>query len=251
MCTQQLDSFHKFYTKINEIQRNMLNDKYEQFVLQPQYITTTVAEPEDLVVFEPGLADQNDKASDDDHMVEVLLVSDEYAMKCEDEESVEEYEILEVDQNEFHASTVLETKNMEIVGESGQLVDGIEIELTAPSATVRRSQRRNRRKDTQSEEDTVEQPIRKTAAGRHDKTKRKIQSNDVEKPSTRKRERERDVEPCSDEDKEGESGDEFPARDSDNDDWPAQQTISEFPKEILRGGLLLIKGHRLMSMISK
>lgn len=50
---------------------------------------------------------------------------------------------------------------------------------------------------------------------------------------------------------EGESGDEFPARDSDNEDWPAQTTLDDFPNKIIENGLLLVKGKKLMSMICK
>lgn len=53
------------------------------------------------------------------------------------------------------------------------------------------------------------------------------------------------------EDSEGESENEFPARDSDNEDWPAQTTLDEFPDKILENGLLLVKGKKLMSMICK
>lgn len=50
---------------------------------------------------------------------------------------------------------------------------------------------------------------------------------------------------------EGESDDEFPARDSDNEDWPAQETLNTFPKELIKNGLLLVKGKDLMSIINK
>lgn len=50
---------------------------------------------------------------------------------------------------------------------------------------------------------------------------------------------------------EGESGNEFPARDSDNEDWPAQETLNQFPDKILENGLLLVKGKKLMTMICK
>lgn len=50
---------------------------------------------------------------------------------------------------------------------------------------------------------------------------------------------------------EGDSDDEFPARDSDNDDWPSQDTLDDFPKQIMRNGLLLYKGKELMSMICR
>lgn len=50
---------------------------------------------------------------------------------------------------------------------------------------------------------------------------------------------------------EDESGDEFPPRDSDNDDWPSRTTLGDFPKKIIENGLLLVKGKKLMSMICK
>lgn len=51
---------------------------------------------------------------------------------------------------------------------------------------------------------------------------------------------------------EGDSGNEFPARDEDNDDWPAQQTLDEFPKFIIdENGQLLVKGKKLMTLICK
>lgn len=54
-----------------------------------------------------------------------------------------------------------------------------------------------------------------------------------------------------DEIQEGDSDDEFPARNSDDESWPSQMTLNEFPKEIIRNGLLLIKGKQLMSMICR
>lgn len=50
---------------------------------------------------------------------------------------------------------------------------------------------------------------------------------------------------------EGESDNEFPARDSDNDDWPAPETVSVFPKVMIRNGVLAIKGRGLMDLINK
>lgn len=50
---------------------------------------------------------------------------------------------------------------------------------------------------------------------------------------------------------EGDSENEFPARDSDNDDWPAQQTLNKFPERIIQNGVLTVKGKKLKAMISK
>lgn len=50
---------------------------------------------------------------------------------------------------------------------------------------------------------------------------------------------------------EGESDNEFPARDSDNEDWPSQEILNEFPKDIIKDGLLQVKGKELMSLICR
>lgn len=50
---------------------------------------------------------------------------------------------------------------------------------------------------------------------------------------------------------EGESENEFPARDSDNEDWPAQETLDKFPANIIENGVLTVKGKKLKSLISK
>lgn len=50
---------------------------------------------------------------------------------------------------------------------------------------------------------------------------------------------------------EGQSDNEFPARDSDNEDWPSSNTLGEFPREIIKDGLLLVKGKQLMSIICR
>lgn len=60
-----------------------------------------------------------------------------------------------------------------------------------------------------------------------------------------------DMQQDCDEIAEGESDDEFPARDSDNEDWPSQETLDEFPKQLMKNGLLLYKGKELMSMICR
>lgn len=48
---------------------------------------------------------------------------------------------------------------------------------------------------------------------------------------------------------EGTSDNEFPSRDSDDEDWP--QTLGEFPTELIKDGLLLVKGKQLMSIICR
>lgn len=66
------------------------------------------------------------------------------------------------------------------------------------------------------------------------------------KKSVKKKVPKRDV----NEQESGDSEDDFPLRDSDNDDWPQLSTISKVEK-IIENGLLLVKGKKLVSMISR
>lgn len=238
----------------------MLQGKYEQFALHPQYITSAIDHESENVEYGTLLSvdEKGDKVNSmgDDDMVEVVMVSDEYAMKLVDEESAEEYEILEVEQSEFSGVVEAEhanVNNIQIIEENDQLMadsedavgDDIEIKKerkTKPPLTgVRRSLRGSARRKS-IENSKGRRPTKPSI--RVDEAKKKENRKAAEIHSS-------DVEQCVERVDEGESGDEFPARDSDNDDWPAPQTISEFPKEILRDGLLQIKGKQLMSMICR
>lgn len=240
----------------------MLQGKYEQFALHPQYITSTIdTESENIEYGTLVTVDEKGEKLNpigDDDMVEVVMVSDEYAMKLDDDESAEEYEILEVEQSEFSAAVETEhtgVEKIQIIEEDNRFMaeaeaQGDEVKETrktkSPVAGVRRSLRGSARQKSINNEDSKRKNVRRP-------TKSSMRLSDAKKAENRKPEEAHlsGVEHCVEESDEGESGDEFPARDSDNDDWPAQQTISEFPKEILRDGLLQIKGKQLMSMICK
>lgn len=249
----------------------MLKEKYEQIVLHPQYITATVAngsEHVDLDAVNEKDTIVNHTMGDDD-MVEVLLVSDEYAIKIDGEneaygeECTEEYEILEVEQSEENGTfepNHSETKNIQLIEEADEsdMVD-VEPEVVKVKREkssvigVRRSLRGNAQQklkyDEQSKNENVRQP--RKSSMRLQKHKNDASNEKKRIPANIQRSDLHEVEHYADEADEGESDDEFPARDSDNDDWPAHQTISEFPKKILRDGLLQIKGKQLMSMICK
>lgn len=250
----------------------MLQEKYEQFSLQPQYITSTI-DPELTNVEFDTLNDKEEKVNviGDDDMVEVLVVSDEYAMKVGSEESGEEYEIVEVEQSEYNGTAEPDDTDMrtiEVFDESDEVIPETSViedepkkvrvkKEKLPAAGVRRSKRGNARKEISNDVEakvTNVRHLRKSTTQTDDSKSVQKRKNDVKSEENRESTkvlRINSVEHCEEEADEGESGDEFPARDSDNDDWPAQQTISEFPKEILRDGLLQIKGKQLMSMICK
>lgn len=254
----------------------MLKEKYEQIALHPQYITSTIDNESEHVDYSTLLAldEKEEKGNDmgDDEMVEVLLVSDEFALKPEDDESVEEYEILEVEQSDYNAATeadLSEVKNIEIIGENDRFIhesEPIEDEpivekakqVKLPVAGVRRSLRGSVQKKSSKEEEAKppnDRQTRKCSVRTQEKASQKrkhdARSDGNQNPAKIQRTHSGETEDFAEEAEEGESGDECPARDSDNDDWPGLQTISEFPKEILRNGYLLIKGKQLMSMICK
>lgn len=245
--------------------------------MHPQYITSVIEQEPEQVEYSAVITvdDKNEKVDSmgDDDMVEVLMVSDEYTLKLEGEESAEEYEILEVEPTDFNGATETnqsDANRIEIIGDADQFIeesevaeDEIEVKKVekrkSPVVGVRRSLRGSARKDIRNGGEAKTTPARKSSSLRVDDAKsvqkRKVgakkEANVSLHPNKASRTDSSDVEQCREEADEGESGDEFPARDSDNDDWPAQQTISEFPKEILRDGLLQIKGKHLMSMICK
>lgn len=255
----------------------MLQEKYDQFALHPEYITSDV----DVESMREELCeliasdDKNEKENPvgDDDMVEVLVVSDEFALKPEGEDSVE-YEIMEVVQSEYNGATdpddfaarnelidcdqvLIETSTVaedEPVAEINQ-TKGDKL----PTAGFRRSQRCSARREildgVKAQTPSARRPRKSSllaeVAKSLEKRKNTVRTGVKEESVEVQQIDSIDEEYCEEQANEGESDDEFPARDSDNDDWPAQQTMSEFPKEILRDGLLQIKGKQLMSMICK
>lgn len=261
--------------QINEIQRNILKEKYEQIVLHPQYITSAIDIDGDQVEFGALImeADKEEKPktldedNNQDELVEVLVLSEDYALH----DSTEEYEILEVEQSDYNETTDAENADNKIIEfievnstPEMQAIDELpvnEIDVKSvkkdklPTVGVRRSLRGSARKvfeaKTNSSRQARKSALRADNINTRASQKRQNDTINLAKRNSPAKIQRTKQEDCAEDADEGESGDEFPARDSDNDDWPAQQTISEFPKEILRDGLLQIKGKQLMSMICK
>lgn len=257
----------------------MLEDDYERMVLHPTIQKSETAETTQL------LASPTD--GEDDSMVELIYVSNDYYGL--DQEGVDIDNDVEVDsciqdvlseeniqsemqgEHSVHENIRNRAVYIESTPEPSSSNEVIETDLIceennfdAPDESTPIRQTRSRRKVTVAAASEVTgSRSRKTIATRKAKT---VKKQDVKCPpmhpkrtrgkcEKRKRTKKKTVDvdgqdDTMDSDK-SEDDDDFPARDSDNEDWPAQETLDAFPKEILKDGLLTIKGKQLMSIINK
>lgn len=277
MCSQQLDSFHRFHEKINEIQQRTLKDRYLEFVIETHHryvegeegeieiVEHTVleeeeveAEPaqvqeeavEEVQVIESHLEEeeQEEQNVEGDEELTVRLIPDGkvensfLVVKTEPEGKTVQPEALEKHQSPSRDTSASEVEVFEIrksarkkrkapdnSSPNGAASDDEDIMLKQKTSTRRGGSRKVKLENVKSEKDESTTSVRKSL-------RRKSTNPD-----------EHDEEEHS----EGESGDDFPARDSDNEEWPAAESMEKFPTTLIRDGLLVVKGVLLMNMINR
>lgn len=235
--------------------------EYDSIVLKPKYdlIKSKDAQLSDKIV--PIVEDEGET-------FEVLVISDDFQSKTEIENEIEEFELLEIDeQNEIQESTSenIQKENHETTVEQIQNTDSFdsnEIQNKITSKIIQTRSDRKLRSNVRNNFENVRKSVRQAAKTKLDlKSSESNQKRCKQTPITVKKEKntnknvkescEMDSMQQDFDDIEGESDDEFPARDSDNEDWPSQETLSEFPKQMIKNGLLQVKGKDLMSLICR
>lgn len=256
-----------FLIKINDIQKQrLLTIEYENVILQ--------ATPDEKPQTTPSKHHLTDKKNDTTlinsggNTYEIVVISNDF----EDEKVIaadnafEEYELLEVDNvDEIANAESLESQGGQQTIKQSQsdeitLIDLHDIEETKkPYQINTRQKQRSKTVEKQNTLDTKAHGMAKlqlselAASGRR---RRRQHANLLTQKATQHEQNEEHCEielmqqDCDDM-AEGKSDNEFPARDSDNEDWPSSNTMGEFPTEIMRDGLLLIKGKELMSIICR
>ncbi|XP_062536101.1 zinc finger protein 37-like [Armigeres subalbatus] len=344
MCSQQLDSFHRFHEKINEIQQRLLQDRYLEYVIEAHHVEgeieivetiedvemekedfplesdTSVRHQEETVevqVIESQSQLENEKHEVDNeltvHLIPDVDQEDSFlVVKSEAETNVPKQAVLEQPPLFSVDSSISDVQIYEIRRKLDVSEDEIRTEeeddiVLEEKMPLRRS-RRARDEKSQSkknahsdieltiEEENInrqnESPIRKSQSDvilvhldREDedlmpkrktplRKSRRVKESNLKKdvnPNTdlsleKANVRQKKLRPIKksqsgvisnhldrecEEHSEGESGDDFPARDSDNEEWPAADSMEKFPTTLLRDGLLLVKGRLLMSMINQ
>ncbi|XP_037052051.1 zinc finger protein 62 homolog [Bradysia coprophila] len=287
MCSNQLNTFHKFYEKINQIQKSVLKGDYEQNVLVPHFEPTfDKISSSEVEIFEGGCDDDtvevvvlnaDDNFDDIDQHFQIEIqgeepLADESAVEKEVDDKLVLQNVLKKAkknvQNSTRQTRSFNSKSLKTNKNSSQVqpyhdVGAIVVkeEECIPTASCSTSDIENviyYEMDGSAEPD-VPPPSKK----RRGRPKIKVEDSETEynnhmvlpvKRNTRSKQtailRKTNDLPLHDEDEE-ESDYEFPARDSDNEDWPAQTTLDDFPNKIIENGLLLVKGKKLMSMICK
>lgn len=248
--------------QINDIQKIHLTQyEYETIVLRPQY------ESNQTILDGVAAVNKNLTNIDDDcNTIEVLVISEEDAeqeQKLVDNE-FEEFELLEVDHvdaNHEIDDNKIKNDDHSKTNEKIDLIESNEIEIenakdVMPIKTRSRRIGKDNKKSNSKTESTRKSVRQAAARVKHEvQTPRKTFSTATVK-QTPKSNSKTSKEFCLDDDAkydvaESERDNEFPSRDSDNEDWPSQETLSEFPKEIIKDGLLQVKGKELMSLICR
>ncbi|XP_055617048.1 transcription factor grauzone-like [Toxorhynchites rutilus septentrionalis] len=251
MCSQQLDSFHRFHEKINEIQQRLLVDRYSEYVIkinnryEERQIGILKHSLEDGLLISPTLPSQQEH---DDCTIELIPTNDDDSFMVVNAESAPTLGSSDGTRNE---NTPLMTANS---------TSNIEVFEIRKSARKKRMKIEIEQTTIQDEDSGDEiQLMHKTRSTRkpfvrHDSStntesniKTRRARKDTKTSVNQKNKGDRD----SDEDSEGDSGDDFPARDSDNEEWPAAETMEKFPTVLIRNGVLTVKGKRLMNMINR
>lgn len=289
-----------------------MKDSYVNFVLKPVYEKTTYeiideVDIEEAKVAQPVESVVKEADSEDNNLVEVLYVSDDFGYEPENEihnrnedeentENLEEYEVYEVEQvpaqivkeEILSPQKVNTTAPQSPVAFQKSVVDSTSAASKPHPATgtdqqlqdIQSKQQNSRMLTMQTDTIATAGRITRQTAAKESVSKISLQKRSPEKNQSDNLTKRRAVKTLpkilnkqhlskakvSAQDrtaskrrkhdgnmriKEGDSENEFPGRDSDNEEWPNQQTLDEFPKEILRDGLLVIKGQQLMSLICK
>lgn len=269
----------RFLNKIHEIQEFALKGDYTKIRLHPRYETNSTTQKEI----------QSDSA-EEENVIQVLFVSDGN-VKAEEDNDTEEFELLEVDNLDSESfnekAEVLFDENGEPNYQS-LAIDEINsneertkrkhahftrshkptTSTAAISATADQFEKgkeiTNTRRSTRVNKSVATIEIKKSPSKRvkratvlSDSNNDHLKDVSVSKKKQTRQSNLRIHEANATENSdggsfvEGESEDEFPARDLDNEDWPSQETLDEFPERIIENGLLLVKGKKLMSMICR
>lgn len=262
-----------FSIKINDIQKQRLATvEYEDIVLQ-----ATPHEKPQIHSNEVFMKKKNDTAviNSDGNTYEIVVISNNF----EEEKIIaadtefEEYELLEVDHLDANTESLESQDDQQVKqlqSDEITLFDVNDIDEDTENEPKKSYQINTRQKQRSNIEQIKKRNIN-TKERTHGMAKLQLSALAAtvrrrSKLSMRKGKRENcsTIQTNQDEDcdmeqmqqdcddiAEGKSDNEFPARDSDNEDWPSSNTLGEFPTEIIKDGLLLIKGKELMSIICR
>lgn len=220
-CSQHLDAFHKFFEKVNEIQRTVLKEKYSEVALSPGYARRPRRDS--------AREESNDNYfSESVEVVKVVVISgtENNDTRHEIVEEFEEYELLEV-RNDGD----VEEKPAENSGETS--------ENDVPAQVNLRRSSRRQAKLRESNFGEKSKPSKTIAAPKRPKI---IASKQKAAVSRKRKLLEADA-------AEGDSGDEFSSCGSGGEERSGHS--EEFPKEIIRNGMLVYRGKKLMALINK
>ncbi|XP_055532991.1 zinc finger protein 675-like [Wyeomyia smithii] len=264
MCSQQLDSFHIFHTKINEIQQKLLKDCYMKYVIEINGKRNDTHDA--LGEYLPVESEHDGKAKDEYATIQLIPShkADDSFLVVKTESSAN---LTNFDKQSRQMSTLQKDK-------TESLVEVFEIRKSTRRNIVSRNRKTKYQKENQMESGDENHVKHKSFNVKYPENLRNVteskflqQDNDeslisasstnaTKLPASKALEtyvqsnQTKVANHTAEEMSEGESENEFPARDSDNEEWPAAETMEKFPTKIIQDGLLTVKGKELMQMIN-
>ncbi|XP_055585239.1 uncharacterized protein LOC129738079 [Uranotaenia lowii] len=249
MCTQQLDSFHRFHGKINEIQQRLLKDRYPEFVIEMQQKFPDDTE-EIEIIQHTELMDLEDSVKHESSIT--LLDTTEFQpenIECE-KESVLILKPPSFVPLEREKASVLPTDDNHTLQASSVSIplrdENDLVEILNPRKRLRTYSKLSKSDKNQSPQKIINQ----TGEARKSPRKVKLKPDEVvtikETPNVENPDYLQDSHYSEEEEEE-----EFSPRDPENEEWPAAGTMEQFPTEIICNGSLTIRGAQLMSMVNK
>lgn len=216
-----MDAFHKFFEKVNEIQRTVLKEKYFEIALSPGYARRSHRD---------GTKDVSDDNyfSENVEVVKVVVISgsENNDIRHEIVEELEEYELLEV-RNDGDA------EDKPVVNSEENSEKEVPVQLNL---------RRSLRRQTKLRESNFEEKSKPSKTIVALKRSKIVASKQKAAVNRKRKQLEAD-------EVEGESGEEFSSCESEREEWSGHS--EEFPKEIIRNGMLVYRGKKLMALINK
>lgn len=228
--------------------------EYENHVLQPQYCTK-------IVIERPltSLEKTETVVDDDGNTFEILLIPQDFEQKLANDNEIEEFELLEVDHVGANSENTDNKSNEQSQNKESTSMDLNDTENLQTTKTFQTRSRSKQKTNLQTTRKSARQMAKTQKPVQNSKINKTIsisiktekQNKFIGKESINESSGIAPMQQDCDDIAEGESDNEFPARDSDNEDWPSQETLDGFPKTMVKGGLLLVKGKELMSMICR
>ncbi|XP_058467729.1 myoneurin-like [Malaya genurostris] len=267
MCSQQLDSFHRFHEKINEIQQRILKDRYSEYVIELGRKPTERESEIEQISAENELQTKSNQVQ-----IQESKSKEEYASIHLIPSHNDSFLVVEAKPNiPLISDTRTDLNNSHAKSEQSSIVEVFEIRRSSRKICSTRKKGNETRTEDEESDHEIQLKHKKPYLRKCSVTGRsrinEVSGTQLNNTSacrvvpTRTSPRIATINSTEEEKdnvsfhdgtvmKEDDSEIDLPDRDSDNEEWPTAATMEKFPSEVIKNGLLTVKGKELIRMIN-